>query len=328
MPKVSIIMPVYNGARYLKQSVESLFKQTYADFEIIAVDDGSTDNSLDILHDLSHRDKRLVVRSRTNSGGPAAPKNDGLAAACGEYVGFLDCDDYSRPEHIQRLVEALDSRPEWVAAFHDLEYVDANGMSLPDTYLGKARFHEKASSYITQIDGGWFDCGPRYFEFMCLHHDGMHTDSVLIARGRTVGVELSFDTAYVIGEDVDLWLRVGRMGRIGYLDQVLGSYRLHEGGITRQMRLGAQLVSEVHAKNFAVAEKLLKSDALECYRKKIASHYAMAARISYLDERHREAFEWYSRALHWKSSRSIYTERLKTLLPPGLMGWIRQIRGN
>ena len=327
MPKVSIIMPVYNGARYLEQSIGSLLGQTYADFEIIAVDDGSKDNSLDILHDLSQRDQRLVVRSRPNSGGPAAPKNDGLAAARGEYVGFLDYDDYSHPEHLQRLVEGLDAHPEWVAAFHDLEYVDTNDRSLPGTYLGKARFQEKASTYITPIGDGWFDCGPRYYEFMCLHHDGMHTQSVLIARGRTGGAEISFDTTYKIVDDVHLWLRVGRMGRVGYLDQVLGSYRLHEGGITRNKRLGAQEGSDVHARNFPFAESLLENGALERYREKIASHHAMAARICYLEGRHREAFEWYSRALRWKSSPSTHVERLKTLLPPGLVGWLRKLRG-
>ena len=88
-PRVSVIMPVYKGAKFLDESIGSLFGQSFADFEIIAVDDGSTDDSLEVLNRLARQDTRLQVRSRPNSGGPAAPKNDGMQAALGEYIGFF-----------------------------------------------------------------------------------------------------------------------------------------------------------------------------------------------------------------------------------------------
>ena len=120
IPRVSIIVPVYNGARFLRQSIESLFQQTFTDFEIIAVNDGSTDSSLDVLWRLRQSDSRLRIISRVNSGGPAAPRNDGMRAARGEYIGFLDCDDYIDPNHLRELVGGLDAHSEWIAVFHDL----------------------------------------------------------------------------------------------------------------------------------------------------------------------------------------------------------------
>ena len=75
----------------------------------MAINDGSTDSSLDVLRRLHESDNRLQVISRVNSGGPAAPRNDGMRAARGEYIGFLDCDDYSYPDHLRELVAGLDA---------------------------------------------------------------------------------------------------------------------------------------------------------------------------------------------------------------------------
>jgi glycosyltransferase involved in cell wall biosynthesis len=92
-PKISIIIPVYNVEPYLRQCLDSAAGQTLKEIEIICIDDGSTDNSLEILNEYANKDDRFIVLKRQNRGAGAA-RNAGIAAASGEYVGFVDSDDY------------------------------------------------------------------------------------------------------------------------------------------------------------------------------------------------------------------------------------------
>ena len=92
MPKVSVIIPVYNVEKYLKQCLDSVVNQTLKDIEIICVNDGSTDNSLEILEEYAQKDNRIIIISQENQGQSVA-RNIALEKATGEYVGFVDSDD-------------------------------------------------------------------------------------------------------------------------------------------------------------------------------------------------------------------------------------------
>ncbi len=93
MPSLSIIVPIYNGEAFLAKCIDSILSQNYTDFELVLVDDGSTDGSLTICHDYEQKDSRVVVFHKDNAGLVAARKS-GLAVAKGKYIGFVDCDDY------------------------------------------------------------------------------------------------------------------------------------------------------------------------------------------------------------------------------------------
>lgn len=97
MINISIVMPVFNTAEYLKESIESILQQTYTEFELICVNDASTDNSYDILREYQQCDARIVIVNHETNSGAAVSRNDGLKAARGEYVIFLDSDDYFYP---------------------------------------------------------------------------------------------------------------------------------------------------------------------------------------------------------------------------------------
>lgn len=103
---ISVILPVYNVEKYLKQCVESIQAQTYSNLEIILVDDGSTDNSGKICDELANKDARIRVIHKVN-GGTAVARNAGVDAANGEYVGFVDSDDYIYPDMYRRLYESI-----------------------------------------------------------------------------------------------------------------------------------------------------------------------------------------------------------------------------
>src|SRR5687768_9931393 len=110
-PKVSVVIPVYNRAKYVGETIESVLSQTYQDFELIVVDDGSTDGSRKVLESFGNRVTVLEHPNRENRGQSAAI-NRGLAAARGEFVGMLDSDDLWLPRKLELQVGFLDKHPE------------------------------------------------------------------------------------------------------------------------------------------------------------------------------------------------------------------------
>ena len=106
--KISIIVPVYNVAGYLKESIESIIKQTYKKLEIILVDDGSTDQSGTICDQYARTDDRIVVIHQKNQG-ISASRNVALELATGDYIGFVDSDDVIHPQMYQWLTEAIEA---------------------------------------------------------------------------------------------------------------------------------------------------------------------------------------------------------------------------
>lgn len=97
--KISVIIPVYNAEKYLAETLDSVLNQTFTDFEVIAVNDGSTDNSLNILNEYGNKDSRIKIFSNSNSGVSTA-RNTGIEKASGEYICFIDADDLIASEYM------------------------------------------------------------------------------------------------------------------------------------------------------------------------------------------------------------------------------------
>ncbi len=122
-PSVSVVMPVYNGEKYLAEAIESILAQTFSDFELIIVDDGSTDGSGEIIRSYEKRDKRIrTIEHESNLGEPFA-RNSGLAAATGEYITSMDCDDISLPRRLEKQAAFLNVNPRIGAVGIDGHYV-------------------------------------------------------------------------------------------------------------------------------------------------------------------------------------------------------------
>lgn len=107
-PKVSIIMPVYNRGRYLRQAIESVLSQTFQDFELILVDDGSTDNSRAIIKEYPEKDKRIRYAFHEKNRGVSAARNTALSMAQGEWIAIIDSDDAWHPERLEKLLEIIE----------------------------------------------------------------------------------------------------------------------------------------------------------------------------------------------------------------------------
>lgn len=131
MPTVSVIVPNYNHAPYLRQRIDSILNQTYQDFELILLDDCSTDNSREVLE--SYRDDRHVSQilyNETNGGSPFSQWNKGITLASGEWVWVAESDDYAEPHFLERLIDETSHVPDCVLAFCATRWVDSDGNEL------------------------------------------------------------------------------------------------------------------------------------------------------------------------------------------------------
>jgi glycosyltransferase involved in cell wall biosynthesis len=209
-PLVSVVVPVYNAARYLTPALESVRRQTLADFELIAVDDGSTDASPGMLAALAKTEPRLRVVSRPNTGIVGA-LNDGLALARGEFVARMDADDLCLPERFARQVAYLRQHPDCVAVGSAFRYIDSSGGHLKECV--RTSEHDAIERELLGGNGG-----------ILIH------PATLFRRAAIEQVGRYRELAQWV-EDLDLYLRLARVGRLANLPDVLLHYRLHEQSV-------------------------------------------------------------------------------------------------
>lgn len=209
-PQVSIIMPVYNGEKYVVEAIESILNQSYKDYEIIIVNDGSTDNTFDKIRSYLQLSNTKYVEQR-NRGLPAA-LNTGIKASSGEYIAFLDCDDVWLPHKLDMQVVFMKEHPEVGLVHGNISYIDQYGTPFtPD------------SPYETDISG---NCFPELFM-----GNRIAVLTVLMKKEciRKVGF---FSENLKYADDYDMWLRISRHYPLGHIDKCLAVYRKHPGGIS------------------------------------------------------------------------------------------------
>lgn len=239
LPRVSVVVPVYNRAAYIEASIRSVLAQNFVAFEVIVVDDGSTDDSFARASGIG--DSRVVCHRQTNSGGPAAPRNVGISLARGEYVAFLDSDDLWLPDKLERQVQSLDARPDAGMAFNLATYFDDTGA------LG---LRAPKVAHVPEA----------LFASLLLDGNFLPTSSVIVRRdvlARTGG----FDEAarFRAVEDFDLWLRIAHAQPVLFLPHVLSQHRVHAGNISQDRRAmvhKVRAVIEANCARFAVARAL------------------------------------------------------------------------
>lgn len=154
-PKVSVILPVYNVGKYLRQSLDSLINQTLREIEIICVDDGSTDDSYEILEEYKQKDSRIKVIHKENKGTGAA-RNDGLRLAQGECIGFVDPDDWVKPEMYEKLYNLIKEKNLDIVMCMPDGYDEKNAVNTPFPYFVDANFENIIDDRIFN----WRDLSP------------------------------------------------------------------------------------------------------------------------------------------------------------------------
>lgn len=209
-PRVSILMAVYNGQDFLAEAVRSLLQQTFTDFELVVIDDGSTDSSPAILAGFAEQDPRVKI-TRHDNRGLTASLNAGLALCRGELIARMDGDDVCHPDRLARQVAAMDRRPDVVALGTGIRIIDAAGRveSTPSVQTE----HDAIESRLWAGDGRAI-CHP-----------------VLMARSAALRDVHGYNERYRTAQDLDLYLRLGEVGRLANLPEPLLDYRQHTGSV-------------------------------------------------------------------------------------------------
>ncbi len=214
IPTVSVIMCVRNGKRYVEAAVRSLLVQTFRDFELIVIDDGSTDATPGILDQLAQADERVRVVHQDPRGIPASA-NHGLSLARGQYIARQDSDDLSHPDRLACEVEYLEAHPQVVCVSGYVQMMDARGRTL--TTLKVATEHERIED-----------------EMLRGHCSIWHTMSMM--RRDALQQVGGYDENFPLAEDIELFLRLSEIGRVANLPRAVGKYRLHGGGVSETRR--------------------------------------------------------------------------------------------
>ena len=213
---VSVIMPVYNSENYLREAIDSILNQTFRDFELVIVDDCSTDSSAAIIEEYKKIDSRVVTHRQHKNSGIAAARNKGLQLSSGEYIAFMDSDDISLPDRLEKQNNFIKSHPEVGVLGGGAEIVDGNG-----NYISTLYFPE------TNLMISWSLC----------FYDPIINPSVMMKRSIVLGAggyhdSRESDTEYY-PEDYDLWTRLSGKTNFYNLSDVILMLRKHSSNITK-----------------------------------------------------------------------------------------------
>ncbi len=208
MPKVSIIVPSYNRAEFIPATLDSILNQSYKDFELIFVDDGSTDNTEIILSEYSAKDSRVKYIKQANSE-RAVARSNGLKQAQGEYLALVDSDDIWYANKLEKQIEVLESQTEIIFCYAAVNRINLDGKRVKTA----PRQHQGHSGYI-------------FSDLLIRNFIPSVTPIFKREIFERVGMQ---NSEFIPYEDWDFWLRISLEGKFFHIKEALGDYRLHPG---------------------------------------------------------------------------------------------------
>ncbi len=300
-PRISVVIPAYNSRAFIPDAIDSVLGQTYRDFEIIIVDDGSTD-AIGELIEARYPDARCL---RIEHGGPSRARNTGIRNARGEFIAFLDADDIWLPTKLEKQIEYFDGHPDVAMVFTENHYFDDSG----------------TIDYSFKLDKRILMKGNVPANIFL--YSGVATPTVIVRKNVFDEVGY-FDEELSIAEDDNLWIRISSKYEVGLIDEILVKIRRNHASLTTDI-LGVIRGVE---KNI----ELLKTK-YRCLDQRMQP--IIAKKISIL---HNNMGYYYFRNGELKAARSEYRKSLQhdpgnfnscrylifSLLPTGLVDAIRR----
>jgi len=316
MPQLSIVLPTYNSSEYLVDTISSILDQDYSDFELIIIDDHSTDDTESVLS--SFNDDRInYIRLDKNHGGPSRPRNIGISAASGEYVAFFDSDDIMASTKLSKCVDILNRFSNVSLVFTDAYKVDSQGNTYSGTLLQdyeglRSKLKSAISANCYLID--------RVNSYKLLFIENFIPTSSVVVRREVIDLAGKFDESLTNGDDRDMWYRITKNNDIAYIDLPLHYYRVRSGSVS-----GRGIVA---AKNkiIVLEKQLLSGIRGELYHnanKLIAENYYG---IGYAFRRQGDmsnARKYYVESLRRNFSMITLRSYLATFLGKNILFWIR-----
>jgi len=244
-PKVSVIMSVYNGEKYLREAIESILNQTFTDFEFIIVNDGSTDSSLEIIK--SYDDERIKIIDNKKNIGLTKSLNKALKQACGEYIARQDADDVSLPNRFEEQIKYFEEHPEIAVLGTNVYKINKEG-----EVIGKGIVLANPGNEI-------------------LKTNQFRHGSVMFKKGVTDKLG-GYNELFKLSQDYELWLRIAKHYGVRNLTQMLYKLRFHDENIwSSKIEKGALY----HLLAIRLTRNNLEEEALEAIKDKgISSLYS------------------------------------------------------
>lgn len=301
VPLVSVVVPVFNGERYLAESVRSALGQSWPKVEVLIVDDGSTDGSLQVARDLAS-DPRVRLLSGAN-GGPARARNLGIRESRGEFIAFLDADDLWLPHKLERQIPLFSGSPSPDVVYSQRLTVDAEGEEIegyrPPVLHGRV------------LDEMWVD------NFICM-------SSAVVRRGLFDRVGL-LDEALRMSEDFDFWLRAAIHCTFRGVEEPLVKYRVHGNQTSRRTEERVRVAWEIRGRFETAYGTHLSGRARRGAR---ARHFAARGLRQEREGERWLGFVSYLRALRLEPTNGMALRGVaKALLPGCVSAWFRKEGG-
>ncbi len=206
-PKVSVIMSVYNGERYLKEAIGSILNQTFKDFEFIIVDDGSIDRTSEILKECAEKDERIRIITNSENIGLTKSLNKAIKFAKGEYIARMDADDISLPERLKKQVDFLTNYPNFGLVGCNAIVIDEKGNFVKNVILS-----EELNSALKKRN-------------RLVHGSVMFRRAVIEKTG-------GYNEQIFYAQDYEMFLRISKISEIGRINKFLYKLRVHKGSLS------------------------------------------------------------------------------------------------
>jgi glycosyltransferase involved in cell wall biosynthesis len=302
-PHVSVIIPTYNYARYLPRAIESVLIQTYQDFELIVVDDGSTDETVSVMDAYTKKHPERLQYIRQNNSGPNAARNRGIGSARGEYIALLDADDEWLPQKLEKQIACARDIPDFGIIGCGLRWVTDDGTVL---YESSGAPTPPRDELIRHLKIKYFDFGSA---------------SGVLIRKACFDVVGMFDESLRGSEDRDMWLRIAYHFYIVNLPDVLVIMHYHQANCHKN--IGAMLKSK-----FQFIDKNLVSDGFIFRQRAVGYAYLDAAREALESSQYMNAFIYSLRAicnfpLKTTPDDDKFRILLKAVIPAGVLEYLR-----
>jgi glycosyltransferase involved in cell wall biosynthesis len=274
---ISVIVPTYNSAEYILETIQTITNQTYDNIEIIVVDDGSTDSTEEIVRAIE--DSRISYIKQLNSGGPAGPRNLAIKASKGEFIAIFDSDDLMNPEKLALEFNALKLTPEAAFVFSNFSIIDNTGKILINDFFSTNKVFQMVQKETVDPQGNYIFQPGQLVESL-FFHNFIATSSILAHKRifRDLG---PFDESLKNTDDYDMWFRIIPSHSSVCIPKVLHQYRNRDGNISSQgihkLVDGRTTVLKRHIK------KAKKNETVNHVKRKIA-RYQMGAGYYYFQK--------------------------------------------
>jgi glycosyltransferase involved in cell wall biosynthesis len=244
MPKISIVIPVYNGEKTIRETLDSVFAQTFQDWELIISNDGSSDRTLELIEAIS--DPRLQIISDTNAG-LSVSRNRGIKIATGEYISFLDADDLWSPDKLEAQLQALEKHPEAAVAYSWTDYIDESG-----NWLHSGLHLSPEGNVLPEL-------------FL---QNFLENGSNLLVRREAIDRVGYFETSLTSAQDWDLYLRLADLYYFVPVSRVQIFYRILSTSFSTNL-------NRHHSQGLLVIDRALQRNptSLEPLKQKTLAHF-------------------------------------------------------